>query len=157
MREKLDTELLASIIEIFDPVFKDYGFELQREVTWDGHGEYSVSASKRDIALNFYLVVIPMSRSYYCSLGLQLSGKLAREATHNQDRQNIDVMVIAECLDPDYQRPPMKIQTKQELQMILEREKEVLLKYCKGVLVGDVSIWSKVVNCLLEKRKSSGY
>jgi hypothetical protein len=157
MREKLDTELLPSIIKTFGSVFTHYGFELQRAVTWDGHGEYSVTASKRDVALNFYLVVIPMSRFYYFSLGLQLSGKLAREATHNQESQNIDVMVIAECLDPDDQRPSMKIQTKQELQMILEREREVLLKYCKGVLEGDISIWPKVVSCVQEKRKKSSY
>ncbi len=156
MPNDIDLQFLQSIKEIFDPVFKDYGFELQGESVWNGHGEYLVIATHGDITLDFYLTVIPLSSVRYCSLGIKLSGKLAKKATANKHYHSVDVMVIAKVLDPDFQHPSMEIRTGQELKEILQKEKECLLKYCKDILSGDVSKWQKVVKYLEEELKKSG-
>ena len=153
MSKATDLRFRESIKEIFNPVFMDYGFELQGRSTWDGQGEYFVTATHGDIALNFYLSIIPQSPICYCTLAIKLSGRLAKIATSNQDQRptSLDVMVLAEILDPNYKRPPGEIQTTQDLREMLEQEKACLLKYCQGVLSGDVSIWSKVIQGLDEK------
>ena len=148
-----DIQFVQSIKQVFDPLFEDYGFELQNEAVWDGRGEYTVRASKADMALIFYLGLTPSS--YLCSLGINLSGQLAEKATPNKHYRNIGVTAIATSLDGDYKYSPKYIQTKEELIEALQKEKEDLLKYCKLVLSGDVSIWSEVVNRLEDQRKKS--
>ena len=146
MPKEKDVQFLPLIKETFSQVFEDYAFDLQNEAVWDGHGEYSVTAINGDIALIFYLSVLP--QVYYCSLGIRVSGDLAKKATSNGKPRSIDVMVIANALDLDYKHPPMQIQTNEDLKRILEKEKECLLKYCQDILSGDVSNWSKVVSDL---------
>jgi len=110
MSRATDLQFVESIKEIFGSVFQDYGFELQGEPSWDGHGEYFVTAKQDDIALSFYLSIIPRSPDCYCTLAVALSGKLAQKVNsknRNADT-NFDVMSIAEALDPDYMRPQGK-------------------------------------------------
>jgi hypothetical protein len=154
MSKATDLQFGESIREVFSPIFRDYGFELQGDSAWDGHGEYFVTAKKDDIALNFYLSVTPLSPDCYCTLAVALSGKLAQKAVSKNRKANtsFDVMSIAEALDPDYKRPQGKIQTTQDLKAILGEEKKCLLKYCQGVLSGDMLIWSKVVKHFAELR-----
>jgi len=154
MSKATDLQFRESIREIFGPVFTDYGFGLQGESAWDGHGEYFVTAKQGDIVLNFYLSITPRSPVCYCTLAIALSGKLAQKATANKDEADtsFDVMSIAEALDLGYKRPQGKILTTQDLKEILEEEKKCLLKYCQGVLYGDVSIWPQVVKHFAELR-----
>jgi len=156
MSKDKDLQFFQSIKDVFDIVFKDYGLVLQGEPVWSGDGEYKVTAKQGDIALNFYLSVTPMSPVCYCSLGIKLSGDLAKKATpgtHKWPMNSMDVLVVAEILDPNFQKPPMEIQTIDELRKILEIEKVCLLKYCQGILSGDVSIWPTLVEQL--ERQSS--
>lgn len=55
MPKENNIPFLSLIKEIFDPIFKDYGFELQEEARWNGMGEYVVTAQKGELELSFYL------------------------------------------------------------------------------------------------------
>src|SRR6266545_3056891 len=117
MSKATDLQFLQSIKEIFDPVFKDYGFELRDEAVWSGQGEYLVTATHNDIALNFWLSVVPMSPVCYLTFAITLTGELAKKATSNQGQRDTSLGAInfAEVLEPDFKRPPDEIQTNQEL------------------------------------------
>lgn len=136
---------LPLIKEIFDPVFKDYGFELQNEARWNGQ-EYVITAQKGDIALNFYLGMSQLF--YYCEASFKLSGELGERATADPKYRSLGVSVIAKCLDPGYKPLRKMPQTKDEVKQAFEKEKEDLLKYCNRILSGDVSVWTTVVKCL---------
>jgi len=154
MIENPDVQFLHSIREVFGSVFNDYEFELQNEAVWDGHGEYTVTASKGEIELKFYLgLARPI---YLCDLWVKLSGTLAYKATPDKHRHNICVASIASYLDSDYKRPRQEIKNEKDLASELEREKEDLLKYCKDILLGDVAVWSDVVNYLAKESRKSG-
>ena len=151
MLKEQDIPFLAIIQETFGSVFEDYGFEHQDEVVWSGMGEYIITAKKDDIALKFYL---GMSRLfYYCSVGIKLSGDVGERATTDPKFRDIGVSVIAECLDPEYKISRKNPQTSEEVMQEFENRKEDLLKYCKDILAGDMSIWPTVVKCLKEKKK----
>ncbi len=141
---------LPLIKEIFSSVFKDYGFNLQEVAIWNGMGEYVVTAQKDDIELNFYLGISQLF--YYCDLGLKLSGELGERASTDPKYRSLDVSAIAECLDPAYKPPRKMPQTKEEVKQTFENQKAELLKYCKDVLSGDISIWPVVVKCLEKNR-----
>ena len=66
--------------------------------------------------------------------------------------RNLGVSVIAKCLDPDYKLSRKSPQTSEEVKQAFENRKEDLLKYCKGILSGDVSIWPTVVDRLKEMK-----
>lgn len=151
MPKENNIPFLSLIKEIFDPIFKDYGFELQEEARWNGMGEYVVTAQKGELELSFYLGISQLF--YYCDVGLELSGKLGERATADPKYRRIGVSVIAGCLDPEYKPSRKMPQTKDEVKQTFENCKEDLLKYCKGVLSSDVSIWPIVVKCLKEKKK----
>jgi hypothetical protein len=142
-------DLLPIIKEVFDSVFKDYGFELKNEAIWDGRGENVITASKGDIDLNFYLGTSPMF--YYCSVGIKLSGDIAEKATSHVKYRSMGVSAIAKELDPNYKRPSKGAQTKEEVKELFEAEKADLLKYCKDILLGDVSSWSRIADQMAEK------
>ena len=147
-------QFVESIKTVFSPVFKEYGFELQEEVTWNGAGEDTVRASKKDIALVYYLGHTP--QFYLCSLGISLSGQLAERATPIKHYYNMSVAGIAHYLDENYKSTSINVYTKEDLIRALEQEKEVLLTYCKDVLSGDVSIWSELVKKSEAHRTKSG-
>jgi hypothetical protein len=109
-------------------------------------GEYIVTAKKGDIELNFYLGLSQLL--YYCSVGIKLSGELGERATPDPKARNIGVSAIAECLDPEYKLSKKASQTSEEVSQTFENRKEDLLKYCKDILSGDVSIWSIVLSRL---------
>ena len=150
MPKEQDIPFLTIIQETFGSVFEDYGFELQGEAVWTGMGEYIITARKDDIELNFYLGISPLF--YYCSVGIKLSGELGERATTDPKFRDLGVIVIAECLDPEYKLSRKSPQTSEEVKQDFENRKEDLLKYCKDILSGDVSIWSTVVKCLKEKK-----
>lgn len=141
---------LPLIKEIFSSVLKDYGFDLQEEAIWTGMGEYVITAQKDDIELNFYLGTSQLF--YYCDLGLKLSGELGKKATPDPKYRKLGVSVIASCLDPEYTHSRKMPQTKEEVKQTFEKQKAELLKYCIGVLSGDISIWPVVVKCLKKNR-----
>lgn len=151
MPKEKDIPFLKIIEETFGSVFEDYGFELQDEAVWTGMGEYTITARKADIELNFYLGVSQLS--YYCSAGIRLSGELGKRATTDSKYRNMGVSTIAKCLDPEYKPLRKSPQTSEEVRQKFENRKEDLLKYCKDILSGDVSTWQAVVNCLREKKK----
>ena len=149
MPKEKDIPYLEIIKETFGPVFEDFGFELQKEVVWTGMGEYIITARKTDIEMNFYLGVSQLF--YYCSVGIRLSGKLGKRATGDPKFRNLGVSTIAKYLDPGNNPSRKNPQTSEEVKKQFESRKEELLKYCNGILLGDVSVWSTVVKCLKNK------
>ena len=141
-------QFLPLIEEVFDSVFKEYGFEIQGDIGWV-ENEDVVTIKKNDIALIFHLGRAQLF--YSCSLGIKLSGELAEKATSNLDYRGLGVTAIAKCLDASYKQSLKKAQTKEELKELLENNKEVLLKYCKDILLGDVSVWQSLVDCITDK------
>ena len=148
MPKEKDIPFLSIIKETFGSVFEAYGFDFHGEAIWTGKGEYILTAKKSDIELNFYLGTSRLF--YYCSVGIQMSGALGEKATTDPKFRNIGVSVIAECLDPEYKLSRKSPQTSEEVKRDFENRKEDLLKYCKDILSGDVSIWPTVVNRLKE-------
>ena len=146
MPKEKDIPFLSIIKETFGSVFEDYGFELQDEAIWTGMGEYIITARKADIELNFYLGLSQLF--YYCSVGIRLSGKLGKKATSDPKYRNMGVSTIAQNLDPEYEPSRKGQQTSEEVKREFENRKEDLLKYCRDILSGDVSIWSSVVKSL---------
>ena len=131
------------IKETFASVFEDYDYELQGEAVWTGMGEYIITAKKGDISLNFYLGVSQLF--YYCSVGIRLSEELVEKAAVDSKYRNLGVSVIAKSLDPEYKSSEKKPQTSEEVKQEFENRREDLLRYCKDILSGDVSVWSTVV------------
>ena len=148
-REK-DIPFLTIIQETFGSLFEDYGFELQGEATWTGMGEHIITAKKDDIELKFYLGMSQLF--YYCDVGIKLSSELGEGATSDPKFRNLGVSVIAKCLDSDYKPSRKSPQTSEEVKQAFENRKDDLLKYCKDILSGDVSIWPTVVDCLKKER-----
>jgi hypothetical protein len=141
------------IKEGFDSVFRDYGFELQGDLVLSGGGENIITASKGGIDLLFYLGASPLF--YYCNISIKLSGDIAEKATSNLGYRHLSVSSVARCLDPNYKRPSKGAQTKEEVIGLFEIEKEDLLKYCKDILLGDVSFWSSIVACMIEENEKA--
>jgi hypothetical protein len=154
MYQNPDVQFLESVRKVFDPVFKEYGFELHEEVVWNGAGEDTVRASKGDISLVYFFG--HTRRFYLCSLSIFLSGQLAERTTPIRHYHHMAVTSIAHYLDKDFQFSGIDIYTNEDLIRALEQEKEVLLKYCKDILSGDLSIWSEVVKRSEEYRTGSG-
>ena len=150
MHREQDIPFPTIIQETFGSMFEEYGFELQGEAKWSGMGEYIITAKKNDIELNFYLGLSQLF--YYCSVGIRLSGEVGERATTDPKFRNMGISVIAECLDPDYKPSKKSPQTSEEVKQAFEKCKEDLLKYCKDILSGDVTIWATVVKCLKEKK-----
>ena len=98
---------MESIRKVFEPVFHEYGFELQDEVVWNGAGEDTVTA-------------------------------------------------IAHYLDKDFQFTGIHVYINEDLIRALEQEKEILLKYGKDILSGDLSLWTEVVKRSEEYRTGTG-
>jgi len=93
--------------------------------------------------------------SHYFSLEIRLSGKLGKKATSDPSYRHLGVAAIAKCLDPSYVRPVRKATNywaEEDLREIAEGHKEELLKYCGAILLGDVSSWQEVVDCLAKTK-----
>lgn len=142
-----------TIIEkIYDPVFKDYGFEIQGNPTSSGNGEYKISAQSKNIELNFYLGT--SRRFYYCDVTIKLSGELKEKVRGNFGEGGLSVVTIATCLDPDFKVSKKASRTNEEVIEKFHTRKDTLLKYCRGILSGELSDWLKVATCLEEQKES---
>ena len=140
------------IEDIYDPIFKNYGFVIQGESEWSCNGEYKITAEKDDLKLNFYL---GMSRLFYhCDVAIELSKELKKKVNSDIGKGGISVITIATYLDPEYTYSKKASQTKEEVIAKFKTRKETLLKYCQGILSGEISDWLKVVNCLEEWESS---
>lgn len=137
------------IEDIYDPIFKNYGFVIQGEPEWSGNGEYKITAEKDDMKLNFHLGISRLF--YYCDVGIELSKELKKKTHSDIGKAGLSVITIATCLDPAYKVSKKASQTKEEVTEKFNSSKETLLKYCKGILSGDLSDWIKVVNSLKEE------
>jgi hypothetical protein len=146
-RENID--FAAIVKEVFEPVFKEYGFKPKNEAVWDGRGEDVFTAAKQNMELNFYLSWF--MGAYSCSVGLRLLGELAEKATPYSDWRDMDVTVLAERLNPSFKRTSKDAQTHEEVKALLEEKREVLLKYCSDILKGDVSSWTAVAAQMAEE------
>jgi len=149
-----EIQFVESIKKVFEPVFKEYSFELREEVVWNGAGEDTVRANKKDIALVYYLGHTP--KSYLCSVGISLSGELAKQVTSIRHYHNMGVTGIAYYLDKDFNFTGIDVYNNEDLINALEQEKKLLLKYCKDILSGDVSIWTEIIKRSEEERTGSG-
>jgi hypothetical protein len=136
---------LKPIIDVFDSVFRDYGFKIYEE------NLDLVIAKKGDIELLFRLEATKMF--YYFSLEIKLLGGLGEQATSDPSYRHLGVTAIAKCINPNYKISLKAAQTETELKEMMEIQKEELLDYCKGILLGDVSIWQRVVYSLNAKKK----
>lgn len=141
-------QFFSLIIDVFDTVIRKYGLEIHEE------SKNLVVATKGSIELIFRLE--PTYLAYYFSLEIRLVGELGERATSNSLYRHLGVAAIARCLDPNYDRPVKEIQTEQNLREIAEGHREELLKYCENILLGDVSSWQTVVNCLEKKSLERG-
>ena len=154
MSKDHELDFLQLVSETFDSVFKKYAFRFQKESIWSSRGRYhTTSAVKGDIELVFYLAEI----SEFCHLSIQIrvSGKSAEKVTSKTFR-NISIGEIARRIDPKYSHRDNEIRTKQDLKEALEAGKECLLRYCEGILLGDVSSWLNVVNAYIEEIRKAG-
>src|SRR5262245_55945807 len=96
-----DVRFLESIKEVFEPVFKEYGFDIHEEVVRNRAGEDEVKARKNDITLVYFL---GHTRQFYlCSSSIFLSGQLAERATPIRHYHHMAVTAIAHYVDKDFQ------------------------------------------------------
>ena len=146
----LQHKQFSSLInEVFSSVIDRHKFELRSE------DEYLLIAQKGDIELLFRLEV--GYQSYYFSLEIRLSGELGERATPDSRYRHLGVTAIARCFELNYQGFANGAETEEMLKEMMETQKEALLQYCEDILVGDVSSWFKVVDCLRKKRENSKY
>jgi len=149
-----DLKLIPAVEEIFGPVFKEYGFELQSRESQLEY-ENKVVAKKGGIELVFRLGGTQMF--YLCSIGIRLSGELGEKVSSDPRYREIGASVIAKRLNPGYESPTKHIQTKEDLHRTLEADKAELLKYCKDILMGDITPWQEALKAILDESKKSGF
>ncbi len=142
MTKDSNIDFLSIVKEVFSSVFSDYGFVLKNEVIWDGQGDNRITASKEDIDIVFYIAVSQMF--YYCGAAIKLSGITGEKATSHENYREMSISAIAKGLDPNYEKIRKGAQTKEEVKAIFETEKNTLLKYCRDILLSDVSSWTPV-------------
>ena len=142
-------DFLSIVKEVFSSVFSDYGFALTDKADWDGRGESTITASKGDIDINFYVGVSQLF--YYCSAGIKLSGETGEKATPHVKSRSLGISAIAKGIDPTYKSNNRAAQTAEEVKKAFEAERDDMIKYCKDILLGDVSSWTSVANQLAEE------
>jgi hypothetical protein len=144
MSKDSNIQFTKLIYEVFSSTLQDYDLNVIEE------HKNLVIAKKGDVDLIFRLEAAPLF--YYFGLEIKLSGELGEKATSDVSLRHLSVDVIANCLDANYKPYPKAAQTEEDLRARLERDKKELLeKYCKSILLGDVSFWPRVVSCLREK------
>ncbi len=128
------------ISDVFGSFLLEYKFEIYEE------SRKMIIARKGDIELLFRLEETYLF--YDVSVEIRLSGKTGESATSNPSCRHLGIDAIAKCVNPDHKMFLKKAQTENELREILDVNKEVLLKYCKDILSGDISMWQNIANCL---------
>ena len=154
LRKEPDLKLFLAVQEIFAPVFEEYGFELLPEEKQISY-QTSVVAKKEDIELVFRLESTYMF--YLCSIGIKLTGELGKKVSSDPRYRELGASVIAERLNPGYESPVKEILTKSHLYRTLESDKAELLKYCKEILLGDITPWQAALKSILDENKRSGF
>jgi len=137
------THYFELIDEVFKSVTGPQGFEIRKE------NEKLFIARKGDLELLFRLEV--GYQAYYFSLEIRLLGRLGERATTDSHYRHLGVTAIAKCYDPNHKMSAEAADTTEKLQKMMETQKEELLKYCADILAGDVSSWSRIVDCLMKK------
>jgi len=138
-----DREFVDLVYEIFGNTMQELGFEFIKE------DKKLLYAKKGDIQLIFRLEIIPKVCLF--SLEIMLLGELGERATVQTFYRSLDVTTIAKYSDPKYEVPSGIPSTENELRDSMELQKTDLLKYCKYILNGDVSLWSKIVDLITEE------
>jgi hypothetical protein len=133
--------------EVFSSTLQDLGFDLEEE------NEYLLFARKGDIRLIFRLEVA----YHIClfSIEIALLGKLGERATSDLYYRHLSVTTIAKYSDPEYEISLKSSSTEEELKEMMETQKGELLKYCKDIIGGDVSLWSRIADILIEQAENS--
>ena len=142
-------DFLPIVKEVFSSVLSDFGFTLRNEASWDGRGENTITASKDDIDINFYIGTSQLF--YYCSAGIKLLGETGEKATPHVKSRSLGISAIAKGIDPNYKSNNRAAQTAEEVKKAFEAERDDMIKYCKDILLGDVSSWTSVANQLAEE------
>ncbi len=144
-------DFVSIIKEVFSSVFNDYGFVLNDKASWDGRGENTIKASKGDVDINFYIGVSQLF--YYCSAGIKLSGETGEKATPHVKYRSMGISAIAKGMDSNYKSSNRAAQTAEEVKKAFEAERDDMVRYCKNILLGDVSSWTPVAHQLAEEWK----
>ena len=133
--------------DVYGLFLREYGFTYVKEE------KYLVTARKDDIELIFSLETTFLF--YNLSLEIKLHGQLGENATSIKRYRHLGILTIAKCLDSNFRGRIKKAQTERELKEILLLDKDVLLNCCVEFLLGNVSSWGEIVDCLEMRRKLS--
>jgi hypothetical protein len=149
MLKDTDIDFLSIIRDVFSPALIEYGFSLKDGMNWDGQGEDTVSVVKDQIEITFY--VGHSKLFYYCSAGIKLSGALGEKASSNPSYRAMGISALAKGIDPDYKSNSRAAQSAEEVKQAFEAERDDMVKYCKDILLGDVSSWTPIANKMAEE------
>ena len=106
-----------------------------------------------DIQLIFRLEVA--YHIYLFSIEIKLLGKLGEHAAADSYYRQLSVTTIAHYSDPEYKISLKGSSTEEELKEMMETQKGELLKYCKTIIDGDISLWSKIADVLIKQAENS--
>jgi hypothetical protein len=146
MFELKDRQFIELVHEIFGTTMQELGFEFVEE------SRKLLYARKGDVQLIFRLEVA--RHIYLFSLEILLLGNLGERATSKSYYRNLAVTTIAKFSDPKYSISSHNPSTEDELREAMEIQKRELLKYCKSIFNGDISLWSTIVDLVI---KESGW
>ena len=144
-----DISFSRIVYEVFDPIIKEYDLANHQK------SDQLIVFSKDNIQLLCRLEAIPLF--YYFSLEIRLLGELAHQVASEADSKyhHLGVSTIAGCLDPAYKSPLRGAQTEDELRELVTTARDELQKYCRDILLYDVSSWHKVIRRLEENKEDS--
>ena len=144
-----DRQFSQFVHEVFGSTIQDLGFEFQEE------NENLLFGRKGDIQLIFRLEVA--YHIYLFSIEIKLLGKLGEHAAAASYYRQLSVTTIAQYSDPEYKISLKGSSTEEELKEMMETQKVELLKYCKTIIDGDISLWSKIADVLIKQAENSRY
>ena len=142
-----DGQFSKLVHEVFSSTIQNLGFELHEE------NENLLFARKGDIQLIFRLEVA--YHTYLFSLEIKLLGKSGERATSDSYYRHLSVTTIAKYSDPEYKVSIKGSSTEEELKKMIETQREELLNYCKTIIEGDISLWSKIADVLIKQAENS--
>ena len=142
-----DKKFSRLVHEIFGSTIQKLGFELHEE------NEKLLFARKGDIQLIFRLEVA--YHTYLFSLEIKLLGELGEQATSDSYYRQLSVTTIASYSDPEYKISLKGSSTEDDLKAMMKIQKGEMLKYCKSIIEGDISLWSKIADVLIKQAENS--
>lgn len=123
---------------IFSFVKDEYGFEFEK-VT-----DYMIVGKKGDMNLYFRF-----DRGISFGVAVEVVGSLGETAISSPKYRKLGASTMAECIDSGYKLRVKRIKKEDDLLERMNEEARVLRKYFGKILIGDVSEWEKIVECLL--------